>query len=277
MTWHCRTFTCSEHDPTGAFNIDPKGYSSNGRLYRQPDFKLLCLPSDALQKHLQNTRAPSGDTDYRLSVLSFWSSIVQDFASRALTYDTDRLPALSGVAKEVARHTGYAYRGGLWEEEMHSDLLWRIEGAAQPSATYTAPSWNWAGYRMGNGKAKLATMGTKFRRYESHPVAEILSVDLIYVGPDSYGQISSGQLILRAPCLQMTNWETIYSRFDCLPDGEPASSSPVLCVQILSFPTRNWFSALRKQHFEARSVRCCWNLPKAQRASFVESELLAFQ
>lgn len=52
MTWHCRTATCSEHDPTGAFNIGPKGYTSNERLYRHPDFKLLCLPSEAFQTQL---------------------------------------------------------------------------------------------------------------------------------------------------------------------------------------------------------------------------------
>lgn len=126
---------------------------------------------------------------------------MQDFASRALTYDTDRLPALSGVAKEVARHTGYTYKAGLWEEDMHSDLLWRIEGEVQLPATYTAPSWSWAGHRMGNGKAELETMGTKFRHYASNSIAEIISVDLVYGGIDIYGQISSGQLMLRAPCL----------------------------------------------------------------------------
>jgi hypothetical protein len=91
---------------------------------------------------------------------------VQDFASRALTYDTDKLPALSGLAKEVARHTSYTYKAGLWEDEIYSDLLWRIEGKAQTPASYTAPSWTWAGHNIG-GKGKLATMSANARRYES--------------------------------------------------------------------------------------------------------------
>lgn len=250
LTWHCRTVTCSEHDPTGAFNIDSRGYSSNERLYRQSDFKLLCLPRKVLQRRLQDTRIHGTEIGYRLGALSFWDSIVQDFASRALTYDSDRLPALSGVAKEVARHTGYAYKAGIWEEEVHSDLLWRIEGEAATPSTYTAPSWSWAGHRSGSGKAKLATMSTKFRRYESHTVAEILSIDLIHAGLDPYGQVSSGQLKLRAPCLQRPSWDSISSQFDCLPDAEPGTSLHILCVQVLEFPTRKWFSILHKQHFE---------------------------
>jgi hypothetical protein len=250
LTWHCRTVTCSEHDPTGAFNIDAKGYTSSERLYRQPDFKLLCLPRRALQERLHETPVHGSEIGYRPSVLSFWDSIVQDFASRALTYGTDRLPALSGVAKEVARHTRYTYKAGLWEEEIHSDLLWRVEGQVQAPSTYIAPSWSWAGHGTSSEKAKLATMSTKFRRYESHAIAEIISIDVILAGPDPYGQVSLGQLSLRAPCFQITSWNSLSSRFDCLPDAQPDSAVPVLCVQILSFPTRKWFSALRKQHFE---------------------------
>jgi hypothetical protein len=248
VTWHCRTATCSEHNPAGAFNIDSKGYTSGERLYRKPYFKLLCLSQEALQKHFQATGAPGSETGYRRSALSFWDSIVQDFASRALTYDTDKLPALSGLAKEVARHTSYTYKAGLWEDEIHSDLLWRIEGKAQTPASYTAPSWTWAGHNIG-GKGKLATMSANARRYESQNIVQILSIGLVHKSPDTFGQVTSGQLCLRGPCLEIPNWDTVSSRFDCLPDSEPGTSH-VLCVQVMCFPTRRWFSALREQHFE---------------------------
>ena len=93
-------------------------------------------------------------------------------------------------------------------------------------------------------------MSTKFRRYESHTIAEILSIDLVHAGLDPYGQVSSGQLTLRAPCLQRLNWDNISSQFDCLLDTKPRTSPHVLCVQVLEFPTRKWFSILHKQHFE---------------------------
>ena len=251
LTWHCRTVTCSEHDPTGAFNIDSKGYSSIEWLYRKSNLRLLGLPSQTLQRRLQDTRVPGSELEYRTgSLLPFWDAIVKDFASRSLTYETDRLPAVSGIAKEVARHTGYTYKAGLWKEEIHSELLWRVEGEIKKQTQYIAPSWSWAGHNFSSDNCKLANTSAQLRRYKSHVLAQILSIDVVPAGPDPFGQVSAGKLVLKALSLRMESLETLSSRFDCIPDGDLESSSYLLCLQILSFPTRQWFSALRSQNFE---------------------------
>jgi hypothetical protein len=61
LTFHCRTVTCSEHDPTGAFNLDPKGYTSRENLYQKDTLKRLCLP------HLfPYTRSPPSSSSLEL-------------------------------------------------------------------------------------------------------------------------------------------------------------------------------------------------------------------
>jgi hypothetical protein len=44
-------------------------------------------------------------------------------SERQLTYDTDKLPALSGLATEVAKFETGTYYAGLWWEYMAPGML----------------------------------------------------------------------------------------------------------------------------------------------------------
>jgi len=52
-----------------------------------------------------------------------WHHIVQDFTSRELTFDRDKLPALSGLARKMP-HPASDYLAGLWRATLASDLIW---------------------------------------------------------------------------------------------------------------------------------------------------------
>lgn len=76
--------------------------------------------------------------------------IVMTFMERNITYATDRLPALSAIAKNVATQTGFTYLAGLWKEDLLRGLTWTAYGAdrtgnieAHKSPSLT-PSWSWA-------------------------------------------------------------------------------------------------------------------------------------
>ncbi|KAK7912122.1 HET-domain-containing protein, partial [Apiospora marii] len=43
-----------------------------------------------------------------------WDEIVQDYSSAALTVDSDRLPALAGIARRQHELTGDQYLAGMW-------------------------------------------------------------------------------------------------------------------------------------------------------------------
>lgn len=79
-----------------------------------------------------------------------WLRIVEEFSIRRLTYDTDRLPAMSGLAKRFSRGPlGLgSYLAGLWTEELALSLIWRPATSKEdgrPAGTpYIAPTWSWA-------------------------------------------------------------------------------------------------------------------------------------
>lgn len=95
-----------------------------------------------------------------------WSDVVTEFCGRGLTKDTDKLPALAGLAVRfqncrnsfLPRGREYDYLAGLWWDggllsdesseaaELPTGLLWRRSGdefLSKPAA-YRAPSWSWA-------------------------------------------------------------------------------------------------------------------------------------
>ena len=71
-----------------------------------------------------------------------WYGMVCIFTKRLLTYDTDKLPALSGLATEVAKFEKCTYYAGLWREDLASGMLWFRGRAAELNnpSEYLAPS-----------------------------------------------------------------------------------------------------------------------------------------
>ena len=134
-----------------------------------------------------------------------WYLIVNDYACRNLTDEKDRLPAFSGIAKEVGKHSGYSYKAGLWEEDIHRGLLWSTLGAAQKVSTFEAPSWSWVAMKFGfsspisktNGPYhQLASMAKTIGTCREAD-AQILSYHIQYTDGDLYGRVSHGALTIR--------------------------------------------------------------------------------
>ncbi|KAK4541031.1 hypothetical protein LTR36_008400 [Oleoguttula mirabilis] len=77
-----------------------------------------------------------------------WRDLVGQYSHRDLTYATDALPALSGLAKSwQARSPGLGrYLAGLWEHDLLRGMLWRCVDDRQTTraAQYLAPTWSWA-------------------------------------------------------------------------------------------------------------------------------------
>jgi hypothetical protein len=138
---------------------------------------------------------------------SDWSDIVMTFASRNLSVPSDKLPAISGVAKSYARICGYAlqennYLAGLWRADLFNHLLWRNvfneghsvfqpvnhhHGRRMIDARPRAPSWSWAAIDgpvdyPDTVEISLATI----IRCETRPEP----------GHDQFGRVESGILVL---------------------------------------------------------------------------------
>jgi hypothetical protein len=71
--------------------------------------------------------------------------MVTEYTMRWLTYPSDVLPALSGLANAMARTHGCSYLAGLWNEDLKIGLAWYFRCSRQPAAkTVGIPTWSWA-------------------------------------------------------------------------------------------------------------------------------------
>jgi hypothetical protein len=61
-----------------------------------------------------------------------------------LTFDTDKLPAISGIASVFMNLLEDKYVDGLWENDIYQGLLWYATGVITKASSSRAPSWSWA-------------------------------------------------------------------------------------------------------------------------------------
>ena len=68
----------------------------------------------------------ASDQDEKRRLRDGWPKLVTAYSKRNLTRGTDKLPALSGLASEIAMYTGDTYYAGVWKSHLWSDLFWRV-------------------------------------------------------------------------------------------------------------------------------------------------------
>ncbi|CZR59167.1 uncharacterized protein PAC_09059 [Phialocephala subalpina] len=124
-----------------------------------PDPQRLFLRNDRLQPFLRLGEPTLGcrdaDTENHsgadaAGTLLAWFACVSEFSHRDLTYPSDKLPAISGLAVAIGDNLE-SYLAGLWSKYLARSLAWEIIAgdSRKLPAEYRAPSWSWA---AANGK-----------------------------------------------------------------------------------------------------------------------------
>ncbi|TKA76353.1 hypothetical protein B0A55_03734 [Friedmanniomyces simplex] len=75
-----------------------------------------------------------------------WERNVEKYSRCALTYEGDRMIAISGIASNFQARLHDDYVAGLWRSQLPAQLMWQTTGLGptrKPGA-YRAPSWSWA-------------------------------------------------------------------------------------------------------------------------------------
>lgn len=81
-----------------------------------------------------------------------WWNLVNDYRSRSLSNASDRIMAITGVAKAFQEIQGLTYLAGLWKESLAYDLCWSLSesrshrdhsAVTQDVETTSTPSWSW--------------------------------------------------------------------------------------------------------------------------------------
>ncbi|KAJ8130503.1 hypothetical protein O1611_g3124 [Lasiodiplodia mahajangana] len=131
-----------------------------------------------------------------------WRKIVEFYCSLNLTYPQDKLPALSGLAKQMQeRKPKGTYLAGLWSDSLDLDMLWIPYGPDDGRIDeYIAPSWSWA------QSGRKIIYPSVWRADEEQPAVKTLDVyfELVQAScsasyRDPTGKVTEGVLVLKSP------------------------------------------------------------------------------
>jgi hypothetical protein len=141
----------------------------------------------------------SAGSDLPVNDSSVWRSLVSTYSTLEMTYPSDKLVAIGGLAKKFAQ-PGNRYLAGLWSKSLINDLVWRTQGKDLcPRTIWRAPSWSWA-------SVEGRVWGTHKDTHVPECIArvEVLDYRVTPKGVDEYGELTSGTLRLLGSCTAVT-------------------------------------------------------------------------
>lgn len=169
VAFSCNSIECNEADPSG------RDYREYGHDYKKLQRSFL--------HHTASHKAPIDRITTRDEQFhhASWSGVVENYTSRQLTYNKDKLAAIHGIADAVLqRKKRLTYLAGLWKSWLLYDLLWNADwepiGVAHGRPTPpVAPSWSWASV---NGPIKTLWSENELRDFRPQPLARLLTAEV---------------------------------------------------------------------------------------------------
>lgn len=174
VVWECSSLSASESDATGLIEKQSGSVIRNWAVPSARDYERFHRDASCLWK---------------------WHDALKLYTKGNLTYDSDKLVAISGVARfiqqELWRNPDIQYYAGLWSYQIEWQLLWYAFWGGSRYTDYRAPSWSWASY---NGEAS----SYYFYHETRHTfLARVLNVQVEAV--DAFGSVTGGHLNIRGP------------------------------------------------------------------------------
>jgi hypothetical protein len=190
VVWECGERQASETDVTG--KLEDCYFS--GRTY-------LAVPE-----------GPDDGAAHRIvKFLDTWYDIVNLYSTCKLSVASDKLVALSGVARYMFEHRqdnrALRYYAGHWSQDFELQLTWCASpfSTSSRSQTYVAPSWSWASY---NGEVSFP------HTYDKIPLARLISIETFpqsdpfgAVSADFRGYVRFRGLLCRATVTHLEHWD----------------------------------------------------------------------
>ena len=134
---------------------------------------------------------------------SLWLRVVEGFSKLSLTHETDRLPALSGMASRFCGSRLKTYLAGLWQEDIVRALLWYvgphwISTSSRP-LPLRAPTWSWASLDL--VKQVDFVMYPFFMNdnliFHQDPAFQVIQTQCRSSTLNPYGEVSDGNMIVQ--------------------------------------------------------------------------------
>lgn len=176
------------------------------------------IPSRYTTSTLRDLVPRKPDSDIK-KLLPLWEQFVSTYTSLGLTYESDKLVAISALSRHIGESFPQSgrYLAGLWEHNLSGQLCWRASADSSRSLCYRAPSWSWASI---NGQ--VTPYFVNLISTEGHKSAgELMKIMEIAVEDNGNPWLSTtgGHIQVRAPLLRP-------KMMKCHPKERPGSRKP---------------------------------------------------
>ncbi|KAL0475467.1 HET domain-containing protein [Neurospora intermedia] len=147
-----------------------------------------------------------GETD--ASRRTVWQNIVKNYSCLNLTFASDRLIAIAGMAAELGQlWDRVQYYAGLWSLHLRASLLWYSRKPSVQAKSFIAPSWSWA------------SVGTEVQWFDADDfdgLAEVFQVDVdLTSNGHPFGPVTRGSIHLNGPMCEARLVKTKYTEILC--------------------------------------------------------------
>ncbi|KAH8686168.1 heterokaryon incompatibility protein-domain-containing protein [Ilyonectria robusta] len=175
-------------------------------------------------------------------VLQQWYGLLWGYGGRKLTWASDKLPAMSGLARIYHEILQDEYLAGVWKTNIVEGICWQgLDCSSPPNDEYRAPSWSWASV---DG---IAATGFSGNDYLATAIDSHVEVD----GENPFGKVKNGWLRLKAPLVPLTLSDTkgptghmflrtldgdegCYAGFDVIDRNSKVSAEKVRAMQLFA-------------------------------------------
>jgi Heterokaryon incompatibility protein (HET) len=146
--------------------------------------------------------------------LDKWYGFALKYSPREMTFENDKLPAISGLAHEMQNTIRGRYLAGLWECDLLYGLTWRshrhsgdVEGSLKARRRQgRGPTWSWASVNGAVGYETLAK--PSMIKENSMKVASLRMASINPLTLDPMGRVSTGTIVIDGP-LRLARWDTM--------------------------------------------------------------------
>jgi hypothetical protein len=131
-----------------------------------------------------------------------WHSIVNENATLQLIYDSDVLPAISGLAQLFQQYVDARYIAGMWQSFLATDLTWHSNdgGLWVRQTSWVAPTFSWTCNKLASGPLvdpRTLVYSMHWTNDSTNSEFEMLDLSQTLTGPDPTGRITQAQLVLK--------------------------------------------------------------------------------
>ncbi|KAK4140130.1 heterokaryon incompatibility protein-domain-containing protein [Dichotomopilus funicola] len=206
LMWECRECTASEDKPELAAkkqtNESLAAHLSSARLLDDKDLHAVSKLASRVQ--LKSHK---------------WDRLVEAYSRRRLSVATDKLPAISGMARVLAERQPDEYFAGIWKGNLLKGLSWFPHKSRDPALALVPaeswppgpvdagiPSWSWAAYDgpitfvgdswFSGGWSTIVGPDGKDQWVKSGPEIKVESVSVTHDSMDTFGRVAGGELLL---------------------------------------------------------------------------------